>query len=62
MNHYLTEYSDEIQVGVLTLASVTFASMESVNDILKAIALVLTILYTAYKWINDHKKNGNDKA
>lgn len=64
MNVFFNEYSDEIQVGTITLLSVVFASIESITSTLKITALLLTIAYTIYKWYSDHqsKKNGNDKA
>lgn len=49
----LTDLVEVLSVNTLTLATAMFTNIESV---LKIVLLLVSIGYTSYKWISDHKQ------
>lgn len=49
----LTDLFEVLSVNTLTLATAMFTNIESV---LKILLLLVSIGYTSYKWISDHRE------
>ena len=52
----MTEVKDTLQVGLANFSAIGF-TLASANEILSFIALILSIVYTIYKFIQFDKNN-----
>ncbi len=57
---FLSQQVDAIKVVAINLLAFGI-TLTDVEQVLKIVALVISIGYGAYKWISDFKKNNNNQ-